>query len=769
MMNRDPLNNRQQLPASEILPVRPVEVVYRDPAQPEYVTESQQGTLHQYLETFSRHRGILFLAAFLGGVAGYVYTAPDTPIYQAHTTVEVQGINNGFLNIREVNPNTDGPGADPVTDLLTQVEIMQSQSLRDRVVKKLREQKGDEVLDPTDRLSAWKKALGLSTAKPMTRDQAIAAAAGAISVKASGTTRIIEVSCDAADPKIAAEVANTLVSEFIDQTLESRLNSSEKTGEWLSRQMEDLKVKLEKSEDQLQAYATSVGLQLTTESGKNGDKENVADEKLRQLQAEMLKAQSERVAAQSRYELVTSTSADALPQVLDDPSLRDYGLKLTTLRQQLAELSSSLTPANPKVKRVEAQIEEVEAALKKERGNVVERMRNDYAAAQRRELLISADYERQVKVVNEQAGKVIHYSILKREVDTNRQVYEAMLQKVKEADIASAMRASGFRVVDPAKPPGGPYKPNPSRSATMGVFGGIFLGLVFVLIRERADRSLQQPGDLSTYLNLPELGVIPSARAARLRKRTGVAAEPGSKLLPEVALSTLGARSVPLAESFQATVTSILFTSHNGFPPQVLAISSAGPAEGKSTVTLNLGLALAEINQRVLVIDGDMRRPKQHEMLRLSNKKGLSDLLKDRNSILGRPTAEFLQPTDVPGLCLLSSGPPVANASNLFHSPRMAELIRAVRSEFDAILIDTPPTLHLADARVVGQHCDAVILVVRAGKTTRDAALAVRRKFEQDGTPILGTVLNDWDPGSGSGSYGSSYYRSYAKYYQRKN
>jgi succinoglycan biosynthesis transport protein ExoP len=374
-------------------------------------------------------------------------------------------------------------------------------------------------------------------------------------------------------------------------------------------------------------------------------------------------------------------------------------------------------------------------------------------------------------VVNEQAGKVIHYSILKREVDTNRQIYEAMLQKVKEADIASAMRASGFRVVDAAQAPARPYKPNPSQSAMLGTFGGIALGLVFVLIRERADRSLQQPGDLATYLNLPELGVIPSEKTARLNPSYSLRGENASKVVPvngTAATTTLSARSIPTAESFQATVTSILFSSHNGFPPQVLAVSSAGPAEGKSTVTLNLALALAEINQRVILIDGDMRRPKQHELFRLSNTKGLSDLLKDRRSILERPDADFLQPTDVPGLCLLSSGPPVANASNLLHSPRMAELIRVLRCEFDAILIDTPPTLHLADARVVGQHCDAVILVVRAGKTTRDAALAVRKKFEQDGTPILGTVLNDWDPGSGSRGYGATYYKSYSKYYQGK-
>lgn len=766
-MKQEPLEDPKRL-AGETghkLPARLVDVAFREPYEPEYADKPASGGLDEYWKIIRRQKGAVLLAAFSGALVGFLSTLPTAPIYQAHATVEVRGVNENFLNMRDVNPDSGGAYMDPTFDILTQVKILESGSLRERTIRKVVAKKPSSFTYPTDRLSAWKKALKLGDDKPVTWEDAVAAAAGSVGVRAAGATRIIDVSSDSADPAIAAEVANTLVNEFIDQNLEARLATSTLTSVWLSKQLEELKINLEKSEDQLQSYASSVGLQFAGDSSKDGQKENVADEKFRQLQNELLKAQAERVAAQSKYEMTSAASADSLPQVLDDPSLRAYQTGLTDLRRQLAELSASLTPANPRVQKVQAQITELEGSLEKERGNVISRTRNDFQTAERREGLISAEYEKQLAVVGDQAGKAIHYNILKREVDTNRQIYEAMLQKVKEAGIASAIRASGYRVVDPAQPPGRPYKPNPSRAATLGAMGGLVIGIVLVMVRERADRSLQQPGDAATYLNLPELGVIPSEKAAKSRRLYGYGGsaishgQDGHAANGDLTLAPWKPKSVMLAESFQAVLTSILFSNGNGHTPQVIVITSANPSEGKSLISSSLAVALSEINQRVALIDADMRRPRQHETFNLPNERGLSTLLKEKED---RRDLTALQQTDLPGLRVLASGPPQANASNLLHSPRLGELIRALRYEFDTIIIDTPPMLHLADARVLGQHCDAVILVVRAGKTTRDAALAAMRKFREDGTPVLGTVLNDWDPGSGG--YGAGYYKGYRPY-----
>jgi capsular exopolysaccharide synthesis family protein len=771
-MKQEPLENPKRLTGEtgNGVPARPVDVASREAYQPEYADKTAEGGLFEYWKIIRRHKGTVLLAAFSGAVVGFLTTLPETPIYQAHATVEVRGVNENFLNMRDVNPDSGSGYMDPIVDIMTQVRILLSGSLREQTKPKPAAKKPSSFTYPTNRLSAWKKALRLGDDQPVTWEAAVGMAGGGVAVRVAGATRIIDVSTDSADPAIAAEFTNTLVNEFIDQNLEARLATSTFTSEWLSKQLEELKIKLEKSEDQLQSYASSVGLQLAGDSGKDGQKENVADEKFRQLQTELLKAQADRVAAQSKYEMTSLASANSLPQVLDDPSLQGYQSQLTDLRRQLAELSASLTPANPRVQKMQAQITQLEDSLEKERSNVVRRIRNDFQTTERREGLLSAEYEKQLAVVGDQAGKAIHYNILKREVDTNRQIYEGMLQKVKEAGIASAIRASGYRVVDPAKAPGEPYKPDPSRAATLGALGGLVLGIVLVMLRERADHSLQQPGDVAMYLNLPELGVIPSEKAVNSRRLYGYGrsaisnGQDGQASNGNLSLAPWKRNSAFLTESFQTVLTSILF-SGNGHAPQVLVITSANPSEGKSLISSSLAAALSEINQRVVLIDADMRRPRQHEMFNLPNERGLSDLLKERNDGLDLAA---LQQTDLPGLRVLASGPPVASASNLLHSPRLGELIRALRYEFDTIIIDTPPMLHLSDARVLGQHCDAVILVVRAGKTTRDAALAAMCKLREDGTPVLGTVLNDWDPSSGGYGYGDYRgYKSYAKYHEK--
>ncbi len=753
---------------------RQPEIVYPpvEPLAPLSDASSGSG-LVEYWKVIVRHKATVILLICLGGLIGFLTTLPEVPVYRAHATLAVEPTNNGVVDFKDGNSQT-GTTMDPLADILTQVKLLESRSLRERAIKKMKaEGTGPNYVAPLgQRLNVWASALHLKSATPVAWESSLNMAAGSLTVRASGTTRIIDVSSDSTDPRVATDFANTIVNEFIEQDLESHMTDSARTNVWLTRQLDELKIRLESSEDQLQAYANSVGLQLGGSDNKDGTRENVADAKLRQLQGEMLTAQGERIKAQSRTELIASAPVDSLPQVLDDTSLRDYQTRLADLRRQVAELRVSLTPENVKVQKLQAQIAEVEAALASERANIVIRIKNEYDAAKQREQLITDAYESQLQVVDGQATKAVHYDILKRETDTNQQIYEAMLQKVKEAGIMSALKSSNYRVVDAATAPRAPYKPNPPQSATMGSLGGLVLGVLFVLVRERADRSLQQPGDASQYLNLPELGVIPSDRSQSARIYGGGSGRktliPTPENAQETALATFTRRPSLMAESFHDTLTSILFAGQNGSQPQIIALCSASPAEGKTTVTSNLAAALAEINQTVLLIDADMRRPRQHSIFDLPNSQGLSSVLKGHQPITELPNSPVIMKTKVPGLSLMSSGPAIANAANLLYSPRLAELLRTARGEFDFVLIDTAPMLQLADARIISQHCDTTILVVRAGKTTRDAARAACTKFQQDGTPILGVILNDWVPGFNGYGYDSKYYDRYAKYYNVK-
>jgi len=726
-----------------------------------------QGGLIEYWRILRRRKRTVIAVALAGLLVGALVTLPQAPVYQARTSLEIQDMNQDFMNMKSVNPVSDSAQYSGLADIQTQIKILQSETLSGRSIAKLRAGHPDSPgAEGTSLLQNL-----LNHRKP-TWEAALRQAAGAMKVRAAGQTRIIELLVDSTDPQVAAAFANTMTNEFIEQNMEARWQMSQRTGDWLSRQLDDMRLKLERSEDALQAYARQTGLMFTSE------KNNVSDDKLKQLQEELSKAQADRMAKQSRYELTRSATPDTLPDVLNDNNLRDVQTKLTDLRRQEAELSTTYKADYTKVKRIQAQIASLETALERERAAILSRIRNEYEEAQHHEELLATAYGSQAQVVTKDSEKEIQYNILKREVESNRQLYEAMLQRVKESAIASAMKASNVRVVDAAKTPSRPYKPSLPDNAGLGLLVGGFLGIAFVVMRERANRTLQQPGDAPFLLNVPELGAIPNARASSrnrmyyLRnKETPAEASRNSNTLlnatsdekpgprERVELVTLQRRPSMVAEAFRTVLTSILFSGENGSRPRVLAITSPGPYEGKTTVTTNLSIALAEIGRKVLLIDADLRRPRIHEIFRLDNEVGLASLL--REAAMDKAAVDSaVKETAVPNLFALPSGPSTSAAASLLFSPHMQELLRRFKGEFDTVLIDTPPTLQMPDARVIGRLADAVVLVTRANHTTRDAALAARQRFGEDQTRVLGTILNDWDPRlAPNGYYG--YYKGY--------
>ena len=335
----------------------------------------------------------------------------------------------------------------------------------------------------------------------------------------------------------------------------------------------------------------------------------------------------------------------------------------------------------------------------------------------------------------------------------------------------------------PPSPPKLPYRPLLSLNAGLGLLAGLFFGGAFVVMRERANRTIQEPGESAAWLNVPELGIIPIATGFTRRRlsyyRKKPSDSPARRLLGEavpfnqniemVERTMEQRRSSIVAESFRATLTSILFSGKgNGGRPHVLVVTSAGPGEGKTTVCCNLASALAEIGQRVLLVDADLRRPRVHQIFGLENEIGLGGLLAAR-PMTDEALAAVVQPTQLPNLFALPAGPSTSAAASLLYSANMKTILDKLREQYDMVLVDTPPALHMPDSRVLGGLADAVVLVLRAGATTRDAALAVRQRLAADDIRVLGTILDGWNPqdspGGYYGHYNGAYYKGYSKYY----
>jgi capsular exopolysaccharide synthesis family protein len=735
-----------------------------------------EGVLFEYWRILSRHKTSILLSAFGGLVLGFLIGIPMKPVYRARTSLEVLNLNEDFMNMKQSSPVTTNDNSFEVSEEETQAKLLNGDALLQRVFAKLDPESALRPKRPAAALSGWRSWFHLPERVELTdRQKLLAKASDTLKVRPTPRTRVLEVTADSKDPEFAAMFVNTLVSEFVQQNMEARMSVSQKTGEWLRREIDDARARLQTSEDALQSYARESGLIFT-----DAEETNVQTEKLQQVQQSLSNATADRIAKQARFELSKNSPPDALPDILGDEGLQEANSKLIDLRRQVASLSAVFNPGYTKLQEAQADLAAMEASFKHDREEVLKRIENDYQQAAGSEKLLSAAYDAQAREVTGQSEKAIQYNILKREVESNRTLYDTMLQQTKQASIASAMRASNVRVVDPAGAPQKPVFPNFPLNSVIGLFAGLFMSVAFVTLRERADRTLQQPGDVKLWIDLPELGTIPNSSTGKLAygaygRRTETSLDANSAAIPNRALGSRGeSHKVELitwknkpsivAEAFRSALTSIFFVGENGSRPRVLVFTSASPADGKTTVVSNLAIATAEIRLKVLVIDADLRRPRMHEVFSLPNERGLTDLLSEEFS--KRNLIDLIQETPIPGLHVLTGGPPTQSASHLLYSPNFAALLNEVKEEYDMILIDTPPMLQMTDARVAGRLADAVVLVARAGLTTRDSLLAVKERFAEDRIRVLGTILNDWDSRrSTNGYYSGSYYgRQYGRY-----
>ena len=728
-------------------------VLYLEPVDTTVSTEKQAPGLLDYVRLLWGKKIIIALFLVVGMAFNGIQTLRETPLYQARTTMEVITANNGESLVGLQDSQNGGAYE---TYIQTQIKVLQSQALRRKVINKLRQENHISTFVPADRLSVWRKKLGFTptSARPPGYVPPVT-----MSIAVLEGSRIVQIVCQSPDPEFAAAFANAIVSEYIDYSLESSWQSGQKTVDWLSRQLQDLGSKLQASEAELQAYTSQAGLTASSEPG------TLEEAKLKQVQGALSEAAADRMAKQAAYTIARASPIEAIPQVLDNERLSTYQSKLAELRRTLAEAKATYTDAYPGVARIQAQISEMETTLQRERASVLTRIKNDYDSARGREQLLSSAYDEQSQAVSEMTRKALRYGLLKREVETSRQLYEEVLHKVKQIGISTGLPAANVHPLDAAEAPGAPFSPDLLRDLLIGSVGGALLGVVVVIGAEFANRSLRSPGESAFHLQVPELGVIP-ASGLKTPSKNGLFLSPGAKgyeqngngTRPEcVELATWQSQGSDLAESFRSVLASLLSFRGVVNRPHVMLVTSAVRGEGKSSVVSNMGIALAELDQKVILIDTDLRKPRLHEIFNVPNSWGLTDLLREQTSLADCPLEALARPTEIRGLYVLPSGPGTVSITNLLYSGRMAALLQRLRKEFDTILLDTPPISYLSDARFVGRLADGAILVIRAGRTTRDMALSAKQRLVADGIPVFGTVLNAWDATARSG-YADYYY-----------
>ncbi len=731
-------------------------------AEPEAET---MGLVQEYFQTIRRYKWSLLAFAVAGMLASLLFGLRTLPVYRTRLSMEIRPLNSDFLNIRSVNPTSNDGGSESDTNLQTQIKLLDSETLLDATVNNLEAQEHPAFVERNDLLSRLQRTFHLGHAQAIPYAHALAEAAHSVKVKPVGVTRLVEITCDAWSPDIAAKFCNELQSTYQETDLQNRSSEAAKTSAWLTKQVADVKTRAQETEKQLDVATGGNGMLLNPNNG-------VGEDRLRALQDELVKAQADRIAKEAEAGMDRIAAPGTAPAILDSPVHRQYETQISDLHSQLAKATSIYTGESSQVQRLRTQLRSAEEGMQEADATTLTRQNNELSSARHREALLNVTYSAELAKVSSDLQRAAKASLLRSELDSEQQSYQTLLQHAKEAGFASAMQAATIRVVDPAKVPEVPFSPQPKLAAGVGLFLGGLLGTAFAFYRERTLNVFRKPGDVQRFLHVHELGTIPALRAFAGAPRTGSLHLTGVSNQPR-ALLPGSTETTPLshwkdefsvaAEAYRNATLSILISEAKK-GPRTYVVASPSAGEGKTTVTSNLGVALSKSKMRVVLVDGDLRKPNLHNAFAMENNVGLRNILRGEFDVKNVSLSAFVRPTDLPNVSVIAAGNGSEELMELLHSPVLPQLLDRLAQSFDMVLIDTPPTLHMADTRILAREADGVILVFRASTTTLDAAAMARDLFDRDGIPLVGTILNDFNPQrEGWTSYYKDYYR-----YQRK-
>ena len=717
--------------------------------------------LMDYVRVVYKRRWValpVFLAVFtIGAINSY----RTTPLYRASTQLLIEKDTPKVGDLSTIFQSTEGWYNDDFYQ--TQYRILESRSLARKTAETMKLEKHPGLAQGTQAVrSPWTVrgaiagTIGFVNSlagveepqKPAAKPQPQAdpdpysryagVVSGALSVDPVRNSRLVDISMTSTDPQLAADLANAHARAYIEQNLEYRFSASREATDWLEQQLAEQRKKVEASEAELQRYKEQHDAVAVE------DRQNIVVQRLADLNSAATKAKTTRIEKEALYNqlksIQNSNALDSFPAVLGNDYIQKLKSDLGDLQRQQAELGEKYGDRHPEMVKVRSAIQSGEAKLQLEINKVVQSVKSEYdtAAAQERTLVGALEGGKSEALSLNRKG--IEFSVLQRDAESNRQVYEALLQRTKETGISGERKASNIRVVDPAEVPDGPFLPRRRQDLTTAAFSGLVLALGLVFLFEYLDNRIKSPQELRAQLNVPFLGMVPS-----IDPSAGALLHDG----------------VPpnFAEAIRAVRTNVLFSSADE-GVRLIVVTSAGPGEGKSMFSSNLAVSLAQAGQRVLHVDADMRRPRVHAIFDIAQEPGLSNLL-----VGDCKPSEAIRKTSVQNLCVLPAGMIPPNPAELLGSKRCEEFFETLGQNFDWVILDSPPVLAVADASILANTATGVVFVVGADQTSRQAARAAIEQLQAVQAHIIGAVLNRVDLEKNPYYYSAYYRKEYSRYY----
>jgi polysaccharide biosynthesis transport protein len=700
---------------------------------------SEYLNLGDYLRILKKRRHILIAFVAMGLAAAFGYNSVATPLFESRSTVQIDTDPNILALDRPLVDQRDWARE----YIPTQIAVIQSRQLARAAHEQLKASAAAGAGTPDE--TAVAAANGDSSQAANIRVPSVGEIMGGRNVTEVRDTRLIRIAFQSSDPETAARVANALAQAYVQQNLSYKTSATGEASDWLTQQVAQQRTLVEESEAALQRYREQHGADALFADREGTERQNIVVQKLADLQGQVTQAKAATIDKEAAYRQLLAVQGnrealETLPVIAANAYIQAQKTELSTLRRQLQQASQELGELHPERIKLEGAVRDADRKLQIEISNVVQAMKNELAAARSAERALVGALERQKAEVQALNAKAVEYTGLEREASSNRQVLDKLLQRSSEAALARQLQTTNTRIVDPAVVPDLPVFPRKERNIALALTGsgGLALGLVFLL--EIFDRRVSSPDDVRRHLRVSVLGVAPEVKAD----------SHASLLLSD-------GPPPQFAELLHGLRTNLVLAPELAAKNTVL-VTSSEPGEGKTMTAANVAVSLARLNQRVLLIDADLRKPRLHEVFGVERRPGLSDVL------TAGATHEAFWKTKVEGLWLMPAGSSCRNPADLLGTERFETVIEGLRTQFDWIVLDSPPVLAVTDPCLLARVAAGVLFVVGSGRTSRSLAAAAVERLESAGASVLGVMLNRAVL-DGDESYLPYYHREYATYY----